>query len=121
MSPGAATADADDTIGAAHGPARRPLTKDDLVELSIDLERRGDVAVVSPRGEIDFATAGDLKKVLTDALLDGAVHLVVDLDGVEFIESTGLGTLIGGRRRALAWTGPSRWCAPATSCSTSSG
>jgi anti-sigma B factor antagonist len=105
VSPAATAPSTDDTIGEARAPARPQLGKDDRVELTIDLDRRGDAAVVSPRGEIDFATAGDLKQVLTDALLDGAVHLVVDLDGVDFIESTGLGALIGGRRRALGMDG----------------
>ncbi|MGA8209917.1 MAG: STAS domain-containing protein [Nocardioidaceae bacterium] len=73
--------------------------------LDIDVDRLAGHTVLSPRGEIDFATAPRLKEAITDALLAGDLHLVVNLLGVEFLESTGLGALIGGRRRALALHG----------------
>jgi anti-sigma B factor antagonist len=75
------------------------------MHLQIDVERRGGHTVLSPQGDIDFATAPQLKEAVTETLLAGDVHVVVDLLGVEFIESTGLGALIGGRRRALALNG----------------
>jgi len=75
------------------------------MHLQIDVERHDDRTVLSPHGEIDFATAPALNESLTETLLAGGVHVVVDLLDVEFIESTGLGTLIGGRRRALALNG----------------
>jgi anti-sigma B factor antagonist len=79
--------------------------KDDAMDFRLDVDRRGPFTVVSVFGQVDFATALDLKQLLTDTLLSGQVHLVVDLDGVDFLESTGLGTLIGGRRRALGMSG----------------
>jgi anti-sigma B factor antagonist len=70
------------------------------MHLQVDTARRGDYAVMTPQGEIDFATGPQLKEALVAALLRGDVHLVVDLSKVDFIESTGLGALIGARRRA---------------------
>ena len=72
------------------------------MHLQIDVTRTGGYTVVSPQGEIDFATGPQLKDALTELLVAGEVNLVVDLLGVDFIESTGLGALIGGRRRAYA-------------------
>jgi anti-sigma B factor antagonist len=75
------------------------------MHLQIDVARRAGYTIVSPQGEIDFATGPQLKTAINKLLLDGEVHLVVDLLAVSFIESTGLGALIGGRRRAHALKG----------------
>ncbi|HYO38922.1 MAG TPA: STAS domain-containing protein [Nocardioidaceae bacterium] len=75
------------------------------MHLQIDVDRRSGVTVLSPYGEIDFATGPRLRESITENLVAGRVNLVVDLLGVEFIESTGLGALIGGRRRAEALNG----------------
>ncbi|NUR06896.1 MAG: STAS domain-containing protein [Nocardioidaceae bacterium] len=70
------------------------------MHLQVDIDRRGDYTVLQPQGEIDFATGPQLKDAITESLVAGDVHLVIDLLKVDFIESTGLGALIGGRRRA---------------------
>jgi anti-sigma B factor antagonist len=75
------------------------------MHLQFDLDHRNGYTVLSPQGEIDFATGPQLKNAITDVLVSGEVHVVVDLLRVGFIESTGLGALIGGRRRALALNG----------------
>ena len=75
------------------------------MQLQIDTGDHAGYTVLGVDGDIDFATAPQLKDTITDTLVGGDVHLVVDLLGVEFIESTGLGALIGGRRRALALNG----------------
>jgi anti-sigma B factor antagonist len=75
------------------------------MHLQIDVTHVGDHTVVSPQGEIDFATGPQLKDAITELLVTGDVHLVIDLLAVDFIESTGLGALIGGRRRAHALKG----------------
>ena len=75
------------------------------MHLQIDVTRREGFTILSPQGEIDFATGPQLKDAITELLVAGEVHLVVDLLKVDFIESTGLGALIGGRRRAHALQG----------------
>ena len=52
----------------------------------------GHVAVA---GEVDVATAPQLKQVLLEVLDDGATSLRVDVAQVAFIDSAGLGVLIG--------------------------
>jgi anti-sigma B factor antagonist len=75
------------------------------MDLDIDVATSNGFAVLSPRGDIDHATAPHVQDAITETLLAGDVEVVVDLRGVDFIESTGLGVLIGGRRRALALNG----------------
>jgi anti-anti-sigma factor len=70
------------TMSAAGPPAFRLST-----------EQRDGVCVLSPEGELDLATAPQL----ADAFGEGPIVLV--LGGLEFIDSTGLATLISERRR----------------------
>jgi anti-sigma B factor antagonist len=75
------------------------------MHLQIDTDHRDGFTVLSPRGEIDSVTGPRLKECITETLVGGEVHLIVDLDDVDFIESTGLGALVCGRRRAEAVNG----------------
>lgn len=58
-----------------------------------------DRTLVQISGEIDAHTAPELRAHLLDLLRSGDRHLVVNLDGVEFIDSSGLGVLVAVRRR----------------------
>ncbi len=56
--------------------------------------------VISASGEIDVAAAPELRDSLTGLLGAGSTRIVVDLEGVDFIDSTGLGVLVGAVRKA---------------------
>lgn len=58
-----------------------------------------DVAVISVAGQIDLYTAPDFKAPTVHAIEDGAKHLVVDLTRTTFMDSTGLGVLVGAMKR----------------------
>jgi anti-sigma B factor antagonist len=56
-----------------------------------DVEVDGDgVARIVPSGELDMSTAPELEARMDDALARGAALLIVDLRGLEFMDSTGL-------------------------------
>lgn len=61
--------------------------------------------VVAPHGEVDIATYRSLRGAINELLTVGHVDLVVDLTHTAFLDSTGLGALIGARRRAHALKG----------------
>jgi anti-sigma B factor antagonist len=64
--------------------------------------------VVVVGGEVDVYTAPKLREQLVDLVSTGNYHLIVDLEGVEFLDSTGLGVLVGGLKRVRAHEGSLR-------------
>lgn len=79
-------------------------------ELSIDLktENGGETLVFKLRGSLDLATAPTVRAALSEATEKGGHHLIVDLTQLEFLDSTGLGVLIGAHRRAAEHGGSFR-------------
>ena len=59
----------------------------------------GDCAVLRVAGEVDVYTAPMLRERIRELAASGAVHLIADLGQVDFLDSTGLGVLVGGLRR----------------------
>jgi anti-sigma B factor antagonist len=59
----------------------------------------GDCAVLKVVGEIDVYTAPELRQRVIGLIDDGARHVIVDLRAVDFLDSTGLGVLVGSLRR----------------------
>lgn len=69
------------------------------MDLSLTTRDAGDKTVVSVSGEIDVYTAPKLRERITALVADGHFHLVIDLTGVDFLDSTGLGVLVSGLRK----------------------
>jgi anti-sigma B factor antagonist len=78
------------------------------VDLTLATRDEGDCTVVTVGGEIDVYTAPKLREQLVDLVNAGRYHLVVDMEGVEFLDSTGLGVLVGGLKRVRAHDGSLR-------------
>ena len=78
------------------------------MDLSLSTRTEGDHTVVEVGGEIDVYTAPKLREQLVDLVDDGQYHLVVDMERVEFLDSTGLGVLVGGLKRVRAHDGSLR-------------
>jgi len=70
------------------------------MELDLSASRDGDVCVVHVAGEVDVYTSPSLKAALADAMSDGCPVVIADLSKVPFIDSSGLGVLVGALRRA---------------------
>jgi stage II sporulation protein AA (anti-sigma F factor antagonist) len=66
----------------------------------IDVGQSGDATVLSPHGDLDLATAGQLKQALETAMEDGPGIVVVDLSAVGFMDSTGLRVVLAANERA---------------------
>jgi anti-sigma B factor antagonist len=76
-----------------------PLKERRRMELDIRVEREGDTCAVTVSGEVDVYTSPALKARLVEAIEEGCPRLVISLDGVGFIDSSGLGVLVGALRR----------------------
>jgi anti-sigma B factor antagonist len=61
--------------------------------------------VIAVSGEIDVYTAPRLRETLLSLVDAGNYRLIVDMEGVEFLDSTGLGVLVGGLKRVRAHDG----------------
>jgi anti-sigma B factor antagonist len=70
------------------------------VSLSIETRRQGErETVIALHGEVDYATALDLRAAISATLSTGDVDkIIVDLAGVTFLDSTGVGTLVVATR-----------------------
>jgi len=75
------------------------------VDLSLSTREVGSRTVVAVGGEIDVYTAPKLRDTITDLVAGGSYQLVVDLTAVEFLDSTGLGVLVGGLKKVRAHDG----------------
>jgi anti-sigma B factor antagonist len=66
--------------------------------VDITVRDEGGVVIAAITGEIDISTVARLRERLYE-LADNGGTLIVDLNRVEFIDSTGLGALVGTARR----------------------
>ena len=69
-------------------------------ELEVHVDRVGGILVISPVGEIDIVTGGLFLEALIAAISTGESRLIVDLNQVPFMDSTGL-TIFLSAERAL--------------------
>ncbi len=69
------------------------------MEVTVDPRPDGS-AVVRLVGRLDLASADEVKQRLVQAVTTGHHRLVVDVGDVTFIDSSGLGALIGGLKAA---------------------
>jgi anti-sigma B factor antagonist len=69
------------------------------MELSLSTRTVAGRRVLDVGGEIDVYTAPQLRERLVALVEDGARQVVVDLSRVEFLDSTGLGVLVGALKR----------------------
>jgi anti-sigma B factor antagonist len=70
----------------------------DTVFSVVEEEVQG-TSVLSARGEIDVATAPELRRYLHARADAGRTVVVMDLSQASFLDSTGLGVLVGANKR----------------------
>ncbi len=76
------------------------MTHDEL-SINITTEHHGETVVFKLTGSLDIATSPSVRAVLLEETEKGKHDVIVDLSRLEFLDSTGLGALIGAQRRAL--------------------
>ncbi|WP_369378237.1 STAS domain-containing protein [Streptomyces sp. cg36] len=73
----------------------------------------GGWAVVHVRGELDLVTSPQVRRVIHEAVAAGRHYVVLDLSGVLFCDSSGVGVLIAARRLIRSCRGRLRLILPA--------
>jgi anti-sigma B factor antagonist len=75
------------------------------MDLSVTTREEGGRTIVEVGGEIDVYSAPALRDRLNGLVAEGHHDLIVDMQGVEFLDSTGLGVLVGGLKRVRTHNG----------------
>jgi anti-sigma B factor antagonist len=70
------------------------------------------VTVVAPTGRLDVAGAPALKDAISEALKNGQPRVVLDMEGISFVDSTGLGSVIAALKQIRSSQGDLRLAAP---------
>lgn len=75
-------------------------------EFSVAVGHSRDTVTLAPAGEVDLSTAPLIADHLEAIAAGDVVHLVIDLEGVTFMDSNGVALLLGAWRRAAqeGWT-----------------
>lgn len=69
------------------------------MDLQIAVRKSGDVAIIDLAGEVDAYTSARFREVMVDIIEEGISKLVVAMARVDYIDSSGLGALVGGLKR----------------------
>lgn len=75
------------------------------MDVSVHTVVHGDQVVVQVAGEIDVYTAASLREKLADLIDADHTDVIVDLTGVTFMDSTGLGVLVGALKKVRGYGG----------------
>lgn len=70
------------------------------MQLSIDIRCEQDVCRIEVAGEVDVSCADELRAAVDEAFAGSASTIEVDLAEVPYIDSTGIGVLVGAANRA---------------------
>jgi len=70
------------------------------------------VTVLAPTGRLDVAGAPALKEAIVELVKNGAPKVVIDMEGVSFVDSTGLGSVISALKQIRNNQGEMRLAAP---------
>jgi len=70
------------------------------VDINLETRKLGNSAyLIEVQGEIDVYTSPRVKETINELIEKGKYFLVINLEGVRYIDSTGLGVLIGALKK----------------------
>ena len=69
------------------------------MDLQIEVFKNKKHAVLSLSGEVDAYTSTHFRDIMLGVIEEGLYNIVIDMAMVEYIDSSGLGALVGGLKR----------------------
>lgn len=78
------------------------------MDLVVQVDEQGGWAVARVSGDIDLTTAPRLRERLVQIVVGGQPRVVLDLQAVDFVDSTGLGVIVGVLKRTRGQGGDLR-------------
>jgi anti-sigma B factor antagonist len=69
------------------------------MEFTVSTREEGPFTVVEVGGEVDVYTAPRLREAVVTAIDTGSTRMVIDVENVEFLDSTGVGVLVGALKK----------------------
>jgi anti-sigma B factor antagonist len=82
------------------------------LDFGIDVSTRGDDTILTLSGDIDIHTAPEIRDRLAELRADGVRSIVVDLSGVDFLDSSALGAFVAAHRDLAGSGGQLKLAAP---------
>lgn len=77
----------------------------------LKVEEKGEVVLIQVKEErLDAHNSGELKNQMLNLFEEGKNHIVIDLQDVRFVDSSGLGALVSGFKNASARNGNLKLC-----------
>jgi anti-sigma B factor antagonist len=62
--------------------------------MKLDTRYEDEILIVDIEGEVDLYNAPQIKDVVSKNVQDGFIKVIINLDGVTYIDSSGIGSLI---------------------------
>lgn len=64
-----------------------------VTRFSVEIEQKNNIPIIHVSGEIDVYTCPQLRSKLTELVQDGQTFMILNLENIQYIDSTGLGTI----------------------------
>ena len=74
-------------------------------DLELNIRKVGSIPVIDLSGDLDTYTCGKLREAILNLLGNAETRLIIRMAKVNYIDSSGLGTLVGGLRRVSEQNG----------------
>ena len=78
--------------------------------MKIEVTKENDIAIVAVEGEIDVETSPQLRERFDKLLAEGEHNFVIDMGGVDFIDSSGLAAFVRLFKRVRVGEGDVKLC-----------
>ena len=64
-----------------------------ITDFSVEVKKTSELPTIQVKGEIDIYTCAELRNSILTTIEEGHNNLILDLENIQYIDSTGLGTI----------------------------